>query len=85
MNNISDYIDKWCEEHYGHRNWEHFDSDNEDNYYEKHEMWGIGVMKTPHNDDGDCLCSGDVCLEEKTDVDDLPFKPYPVPNTEKEL
>ena len=42
---ITEYIDDWCMDQFGHTNWEFYDSDNEDKYYEKYEDFNIAVFK----------------------------------------
>ena len=71
-------IDDYCEEWYGHRNWEYslISDNNEDIKYiakvplsEFHIFHNniydsIGIFKEPHNEDGDCLCKEQICAGE---------------------
>jgi len=42
---ITEYIDDWCQNTFGHTNWEFYDVDNKDKYIEKFEDFNIGVFK----------------------------------------
>ena len=65
MQDITEKIDEYCNDIYGHRNWEYYDKDNKDKYLEKVDEIGIGIFKTPHNTDGDCLCKDiNDCIED---------------------
>jgi len=42
---ITEYIDDWCLDHYGHTNWEFINKDNINKYIEINTNLGIGVLK----------------------------------------
>lgn len=42
---ITEYIDDWCQNTFGHTNWEFYDVDNKDRYIEKFEDFNIGVFE----------------------------------------
>jgi hypothetical protein len=42
---ITEYIDDWCRDTFGHTNWEFYDPDNKDKYIEKYEDFNIAVFK----------------------------------------
>lgn len=47
---ISEYIDDWCQDTFGHTNWEFYDVDNEKLYIEKYEDFNIAVFKEAIDD-----------------------------------
>ena len=47
---ISEYIDDWCQDTFGHTNWEFYDVDNEKLYIEKYEDFNIAVFKKAIDD-----------------------------------
>ena len=42
---ITEYIDDWCRDTFGHTNWEFYNVDNESEYYEKYKDLNIAVFK----------------------------------------
>ena len=64
MRDITEHIDDYCEEHYGHRNWE-FMSDDEcfGHGEDVAEFMLVKILVDPHSKDGDCLCEGSTCLK----------------------
>jgi|TARA_R100001594_G_scaffold73289_1_gene107842 hypothetical protein len=42
---ITEYIDDWCKNTFGHTNWEFYNSDNKDKYIEKFEDFNIAVFE----------------------------------------
>jgi|LULO01.1.fsa_nt_gb hypothetical protein len=45
---ITEYIDDYCKDTYGHANWEFYDSniDRKDKYHKIYEHLNIGILKT---------------------------------------
>jgi hypothetical protein len=42
---ITEYIDDWCRDTFGHTNWEFYDHDNKNKYIEIYEDIGIGIFE----------------------------------------
>tara|TARA_Y100000310_G_scaffold123786_1_gene122549 strand:+ start:429 stop:656 length:228 start_codon:yes stop_codon:yes gene_type:complete len=65
MRDITEHIDDYCEEWYGHRNWEYMNNEK-DKFYDQTdvaEFMLVKILVDPHSKDGDCLCEGSTCLK----------------------